>query len=252
MHLFFREDCPLQAGATVALAAEDLKHAGRVLRLKPGEELLIADGRGLAFRGRVVKVEAKEILAELETALPSTESPLNLVLCPSILKGEKMDLVIRQATELGVTRIAPLSTIRSIPQPGNGSDDKRLNRWRTIVRSSAAQCRRAFLPAVDSVRTLPELLEEAKQSSIVVPWEEDQTTPLAAFKPQEPYPRHGKALFLLIGPEGGFAPQEIEELKQNGADPVNLGPRILRSDTAAAAAITLVQAAWGDLARKEG
>ncbi len=251
MHLFFREDCPLQAGATVALAAEDLKHASRVLRLKPGAEILIADGRGLAFRARVVKAETQEILVELETALPSTESPLNLVLCPSLLKGEKMDLVIRQATELGVTRIVPLSTARSIPQLGQGSNDKRLTRWRTIVRSSAAQCRRAFLPTVDPVRTLPELLQEAGQSPIIVPWEEDQATPLATLKPEEPYPK-GEALFLLIGPEGGFAPQEIEELKQNGAVPVNLGPRILRSDTAAASAITLVQAAWGDLARKEG
>ncbi len=251
MHLFFREDCPLKAGAAVALAAEDLKHAGRVLRLKPGEEVLIADGRGLAFRGRVAKAEPQEILVDLQDALPSTESPLNLVLCPSLLKGEKMDLVIRQATELGVTRIAPLITARSIPQPGKGSDDKRFKRWRTIVRSSAAQCQRAFLPAVDPIRTLPKLLQEAGNSTIIVPWEEDQTTPLATLKPQEPYPE-GKALFLLIGPEGGFAPQEIEELKQNGAVPVSLGPRILRSDTAMAAAITLVQAAWGDLARKEG
>ena len=251
MHLFFREDSPLQAGATVALAAEDIKHAGRVLRLKPGEELLIADGRGLALRGRVVKAETQEILVELETVLPSTESPLNLVLCPSLLKGDKMDLVIRQATELGVTRIAPLITARSIPHPGKKSDDQRLKRWRTIVRSSAAQCRRAFLPTVDPVRTLPELLQEAGQNPIIVPWEEEQSTPLATLKPEESYSK-GKALFLLIGPEGGFAPHEIEELKQNGAVPVNLGPRILRSDTAAASAITLVQAAWGDLARKEG
>ena len=251
MHLFFREGCLLKIGAAVALAAEDLKHAGRVLRLKPGEEVMIADGRGLAFRGRVAKVEPQEILVELETALPSTESPLNLVFCPSLLKGEKMDLVIRQATELGVTRIASLITARSISQPGKGSEDQRLKRWRTIVRSSAAQCRRAFLPAVDPVRTLPELLKDAGHSTIIVPWEEDRATPLATLKPQEPYPE-GTALFLLIGPEGGFASQEIEELKQNGAVPVNLGPRILRSDTAAAAAITLVQAAWGDLARKEG
>lgn len=251
MHLFFREDCPLKIGATVALAADDLKHAGRVLRLKPREEVLVADGRGLALRGKVIKLEPNEILIELETALPSTESPLNLVLCPSLLKGDKLDLVIRQATELGVTRITPLITARSIPQPGKGSDDQRHKRWRAIVRASAAQCQRAFLPAVDPVHTLSELLHEVGQCTIIVPWEEDQSTPLATLKPREPNPE-GKALFLLIGPEGGFTPQEIEELKQNGAVPVNLGPRILRSDTAAAAAITLVQAAWGDLARKEG
>jgi 16S rRNA (uracil1498-N3)-methyltransferase len=251
MHLFFREDCPLKVGMAVALAVDDLKHAGRVLRLTPGEEVRIADGLGLAFRGRVVKVEPREILVNLQATLPSTESPLNLVLCPSLLKGEKMDLVIRQATELGVTRIAPLITSRSIPQSGKGSDDQRLKRWRAIVRVSAAQCQRAFLPAVDPVCTLTELLEEAKHSKIIVPWEEDQSTPLATFKLQEPYPE-GEALFLLIGPEGGFAPQEIEVLKQNGAVPVNLGPRILRSDTAAAAALTLVQAVFGDLARKEG
>lgn len=251
MHLFFREDCPLQEGATVALAIADLNHAGRVLRLKPGEKVLIADSLGQAFYSKVVKVEPGEILVELEMAMPSTESPLNLVLCPSLLKGDKMDLVIRQATELGVTRIIPLFTARSIPQPGQGSDDKRLKRWRTIVRSSAAQCQRAFLPTVDPVHTLPELLQEVGQCTIIVPWEEDQSTPLAVLKPQEPYPE-GKALYLLIGPEGGFALSEIEDLKKNGAVPVNLGPRILRSDTAAAAAITLVQAAWGDLARKEG
>ncbi len=251
MHLFFREGCALQAGSAVALAADDLKHAGRVLRLKPGDTVMIADGRGLAFLSLVIKVEAYEILVKLETALPSTESPLTLVLCPALLKGEKMDSVIRQATELGVTRIAPVITARSIPQPGCRPDDNRLKRWRTIVRSSAAQCKRAFLPAVDQVRTLPQLIQAAGQNTLIVPWEEDQATPLAAFKPQE-LSYEGKALFLMIGPEGGFAPQEIEELKLGGALPVNLGPRILRSDTAAAAAITLVQAIWGDLAGKEG
>jgi 16S rRNA (uracil1498-N3)-methyltransferase len=248
MHLFFREGYPLRKGESVALAEEDLNHAGRVLRLKPGEEVLVADGLGLAFRGRVASVKVQQILVDLEVEEPSSESPLNLVLCPSLLKGEKMDLVIRQAIELGVNRIAPLITARSIPRPGKGQDDKRLKRWRTIARSSAAQCHRAFLPPVDPVRTISALIAEADQDIIIVPWEEEESTPLANLKLKEPCPA-GKALFLLIGPEGGFAAQEIEELKQHGAIAVNLGPRILRSDTAAAAALTLVQAAWGDLTR---
>ncbi len=248
MHLFFREGYPLRKGEPVALAEEDLTHAGRVLRIMPGEEVLVADGHGLAFRGRVATVEAREIIINLEAEVPSSESPLNLVLCPSLLKGDKMDLVIRQAVELGVTRIAPLITARSIPRPGKGQDEKRLKRWRAIARSSAAQCHRAFLPPVDPVRTIAELITEAVQATIIVPWEEDKSTPLPGLQIKEPC-LPGKALFLLIGPEGGFAEQEIEELKLHGAIPVTLGPRILRSDTAAAAALTMVQAAYGDLAR---
>jgi 16S rRNA (uracil1498-N3)-methyltransferase len=251
MHFFFREEYPLKVGEAVALSDLDLNHAFRVLRLKPDDQVVIADGLGQAFRGRVIKTAPKEILILPEAEEQSFESPLEIVLCPSLLKGEKMDLVIRQAVELGVYRIVPLVTARSIPQRDEAREVNRLRRWRSIARSAAAQCRRAFLPPVDPVRTIGQLIAEAEHDLILAPWEEDQICPLSTFKLEEPF-NYKKALFLLIGPEGGFEAGEIEELKAHGAFPVNLGPRILRSDTAAAAALTLVQAAWGDFSRRVG
>jgi 16S rRNA (uracil1498-N3)-methyltransferase len=251
MHYFFREDYPLKGGEAVALSQADFNHAFRVLRLRSGEQVMIADGRGRVFQGKVIKSDPREILVLLEIEEPHFESPLKIVICPSLLKGEKMDLLIRQTVELGVQRIAPLVTERSIPQRDKTKEEKRLTRWRNIVRSSAAQCQRAYLPPVDSVRTITELIADTGQNMLIVPWEEDQVLPLAALALKEPY-NYEQALFLLIGPEGGFSSEEIEVLKEGGAVVVNLGPRILRSDTAAAAAITLVQAAWGDFSRRVG
>lgn len=251
MHFFFREGIPLKTGAKIALAEEDINHAFRVLRLNPGEEVVIADGRGLAMRGQVAAVSAREILVDLKAGEQLYEPPLKIILCPALLKGDKMDLVIRQAVELGVYRIAPLVSARSIVQPARGCYENRLKRWQAIARSSAAQCRRAFLPRVEPLRNLAELIEEARLALIVVPWEEERSQPLAALELKEPH-KFNQGLFLLIGPEGGFEAQEVEELKRGGAVIVSLGPRIMRSDTAAAAALTLIQASWGDLARKAG
>lgn len=251
MHFFFREDYPLKGGEAVALSEADLNHAFRVLRLCPGDQVMLADGRGRVFQAKVIKADQREILIQPEVEVPHFESPLKVVICPSLLKGEKMDLVIRQAVELGVHRVAPINTERSIPQRDKTKEEKRLARWRNIVRSSAAQCQRAYLPPVDPVCTLTELLSAAGQNRIIVPWEEDQSLSLADLGHQEPF-NYAQALFLVIGPEGGFSREEIERLKAGGAVIVNLGPRILRSDTAAAAAITLVQAAWGDFSRGVG
>jgi len=245
MHYFFLEGQRLSVETEVELFERDFNHAYRVLRLKPGDVLAISDARGKAFRGTVSVSEPKSIKVRLVEELSSAESPLNIILCHALSKGEKMDLVVRQAVELGVKKIIPVTTKRSIPDLGNNKEKKKNQRWQNIARSAAAQCRRAFIPAVERVRDLKAILLEFKGNPFLVPWEEESQLPLVDVLKQPP-PR-GKAVLLFIGPEGGFENSEIEAINNAGGKLVHLGPRILRTETAATAAITMVQAAWGDL-----
>jgi 16S rRNA (uracil1498-N3)-methyltransferase len=143
------------------------------------------------------------------------------------------------------TLIVPVITARSIPQREKEKDLKRLQRWRNIVRSASAQCRRAFLAQVEPVLEFGSALSRLEGFRTLVPWEEEKVAPLSEILKQ-PCPSDRVILFF-IGPEGGFTSVEIEALRKAGAITVNLGPRIMRSETAAAAVAVMVQAAWGDL-----
>ncbi len=246
MHYFFLKGESLVSGAEVNLASRDINHAFKVLRLRPGDNLVIADGLGLSREGEVVISTSSEVLVRLGSKLPNSESPLNITLFQSLTKGDKMDLIVRQAVELGVNRIVPFKSERSIPQRNEKQDQKRIERWCSKVRSAAAQCRRAYLPDVEPVSSFKHILPRIGNVKAFVPWEREKAVSLAGLLKQ-PCPT-GKAVFLFVGPEGGFEKTEIEALQEAGAEAVHLGPRVLRTETAAAAAIALVQSAWGDLA----
>ena len=245
MHYFFLEGHSLAGGFEVELAEQDLNHAYRVLRLKPGERVAVADALGKAFSGTVKISEPGKVLVILEEQLPAAESPLNLVLLYSMAKGEKMDLVVRQAVELGIKRIIPLTTLRSIPRLDGQKESKKIKRWQNIARSAAAQCRRAFVPQIEPVRDLRAILPEFSKYRTLVPWEEESIISLGSVLKQ-PCPDN-MAVLLFIGPEGGFESGEIDVIIKAGAQVVSLGPRILRTETAATAAVTMIQAAWGDI-----
>jgi len=245
MHYFFLEGEALTGGLEIALAGKDLNHAKRVLRLKAGDEIAVADGLGQAWCGRITFSSSKKVMVYLDRELPAAESPLNITLFQSLVKGDKMDLIVRQAVELGVSRLVPVVTGRSIPQRAGQQDEKRVLRWRSIIRSAAAQCRRAFLTQIEPVSELKSVLPRFGSCMTLVPWESERTVPLRQLLKQ-PCP-NDRAVFLLIGPEGGFDRAEIEALINSGAVTVHLGPRILRSETAATAVITMVQGIWGDL-----
>ncbi len=245
MHYFFKEGAALAAGLVVELDRADLNHAYRVLRLRKYSIVALADGRGSAFRGTVESISPEEVVVRLEEPLPPAESPRQLILLQALAKGEKMDLIIRQAVELGVRRIAPVFTERSIPRFDRSRETGRLKRWRSLVRAAAAQCRRALIPEVDPPRGFAEALELLEGRTALVPWEGEKGQGLAELL-RQPLPRE-KAVFLFIGPEGGFSGGEIAALTGAGARTLHLGPRILRTETAAAAVLGLIQAAWGDL-----
>ncbi len=245
MHYFFIEGETLTGGAETALPEKDINHAYRVLRLKAGDEVVVADGLGKARQGRITLSSPQKVLVLLGEEKAPAESPLKVTLFQSLVKGDKMDLIIRQAVELGVYRIVPFITGRSIPQRGRQQDEKKLVRWSSKARSAAAQCQRAFLPTIEPVCAFQSVLSRVAECRSLVPWEEEKAASLGDLLKQ-PHSEE-KAVFLFVGPEGGFARSEIEALVKAGAEKVHLGPRILRSETAAAAVITMVQAAWGDL-----
>ena len=244
MHYFFLEGESLASGEEVALASRDLNHAYKVLRLRAGDQLVVADGCGLSRTGEVIKATPEEVLVRLGSEMPGSESFLDITLFQSLTKGDKMDLIIRQAVELGVKRIVPFKSRRSIPHRNQKQDRKKVERWCSKVLSAAAQCRRSFLPYVETVSTFNDVISRINYNVALVPWEEEKVISLASYLKQ-PCPA-GKAVFLFIGPEGGFEKFEVEALQEAGAEAVHLGPRVLRAETAATSAITLVQSAWGD------
>jgi len=246
MHYFFIEGETLSVGNKVTLASEDLNHAYRVLRLKTGDVITIADGLGRAWIGKIVFSSPEKVMIYLNRELPPAESFLKITLFQSLVKGDKMDLIVRQAVELGVSRIVPVISGRTVPHYSSRQDEKRVLRWRSIIRSAAAQCRRAYLTEIEPVSKLASVLPRLESFKALVPWEDEKHFPISRILKQ-PCPEE-RAVFLFIGPEGGFDRPEIEALVKAGAVTVHLGPRILRSETAAAAVITMVQAAWGDLA----
>ncbi len=248
MHYFFINAETLEDKDIIALSSQDLNHAYRVLRLKAGDKVVVANGRGKARQGTITFASSQKILVALGKEQFGAESPLKITLFQSLVKGDKMDLIIRQAVELGVYRIVPIITGRSIPDYGKKRDEKKLLRWKSIIRSAAAQCRRTFLPLVEPVCNIQTVLPRIGNCKALVPWEEEKAFSLRDLLKQPDF--EDSAVSLFIGPEGGFEKVEIEALVKAGADKVHLGPRILRSETAATAVLTMVQAAWGDLSGK--
>ena len=250
MYYFYLEKQTLESGAEVELAAEDVKHALNVLRLKPGDQVVIADGMGKAFRSEIIAYESNNMKLRLQKTVASAESPLKITLLQSLAKGDKMDRLIRQVVELGVSKIIPVATERSIPRLNLKQEQKRIERWQKIIKSAAAQSRRACLPVIENFTKLESMLPKLRSEPVVVPWEEEQSASLERTLENMPPLKKGGSLFVIIGPEGGFSKTEIENLRGAGAETVHLGPRILRTETAAVAVVTIAQLKWGDLAEE--
>lgn len=240
----------MEAEREISLNPEDVNHAYRVLRLRKGSAVVVADGQGSAFHGVIGSIGPQAVTAWLVEPAQIVEPSLQITLLQSLAKGEKMELITRQAVELGVSCFVPVVTERSIPRLPESREAGRLERWRKIARAAAAQCRRAGLPRVEPVCSFTQVLERIPAHTAIVPWEQEKKQGLGELL-LKTHPEDGP-VYLFIGPEGGFSLDEIEALTAAGAVTVHLGPRILRTETAAATALTMVQSAWGDLGAGQG
>lgn len=228
----------------VAFDAHEAHHLARVLRLGAGDVVQALDGRGHELTVRLTEVGPRGAAGTVvERVARATESPLDLTLVQGIVKGDKLDAVIRMATELGVRRVAPVITERTIARAEPARWPHRLERWRRVAREAAKQSGRAIVPDVEAPCDLAEWTAAPRAPGLFVCLWERETTALAAVLPAERVERAS----VVVGPEGGLSEGEVERLGAAGAIVAGLGPRILRADTAGPVAIALLQSRYGDL-----
>ena len=231
----------LQSGRTLTLPPEAAHHALRVLRLRSGDELVLFDGLGGEYSGRVM--EATEVLrVTLESKRDiEREAPLALTLVQALPAGDKMDWVVQKAVELGVTTIQPVQARRSVVRLTGERADKRLTHWQQVAISACEQCGRNRLPSIGAVVDLPHYLaiapEENETRLLLSPQRGVRLSALS---------RPAGAVTLLIGPEGGFDEGEETAAHSVGFQFVSLGSRVLRTETAGVAALAAILALWGD------
>lgn len=231
----------LQAGMEIELDDNAHRHVARVLRLAVGDALTLFNGDGFDYVGEIGFCDRRATRVRiLSREVPGNESPLHLTLFAALLKGEAMDRVMQKAVELGVSRIVPVVAARSEALPAGERRDKKLAHWQGVIVASAMQCGRAVLPALDEITPLAAVLNAADGLRWIF-------SPHHA--PTADAPASADCLSLLIGPEGGFTPDEVASAQSAGWFIQRLGPRILRADTAATVAIARAQSRYGDLSR---
>lgn len=239
---FFAPPAAFQDGR-VLLDPEETHHLTRVLRLGMGAKVEVFDGQGRNFAAVVQRLDvAGAVLEVLEELAPWGESPLDLTLGIGLAKGEALDAVVRQATEMGVKLILPFISERS-EQVTPERAARRQGRWQRLAQESLKSCRRLSLPRIEKPQDFTGVLPGPETQKLLF-WEEELGGGLHAFL-SRPRP---DSVRVLIGPEGGFTPQEAGQARDAGYEIVSLGPRLLKVPTAALAALTLIQYAWGDLA----
>lgn len=230
----------LSPGATVALDADSAHYLRTVLRLRQGAELVVFNGEGGEYSAVVAAIHKETVSLALGEFIPrEAESPLHTHLGLGISRGERMDYALQKAVELGVSSITPLLTERCVVRLDGERKEQRLRHWRRLVLSACEQCGRNRPPAVHPPLALHD-------------WLPGQTGLRLFFDPQgtatlRNLPPPAGPVCLLSGPEGGFAEHERQAALAAGFTALRLGPRILRTETAALAALAAIQAAWGDL-----
>ena len=235
-------DQPLATGADVALPAQAGEHVARVLRLAAGDPLTLFNGDGADYAATILAVGKREVRVQvLDRQAVARESPLRLTLAQGVARGEKMDLIVQKATELGVARIVPLLTERAEVKLDAARAEKRLAHWRAVAASACEQCGRARLPEILSALPLPAWLAALADDGAL----RLALLPEAESSARELRPSDAGAL-LVVGPEGGLGERDTDALHEAGFHGLRLGPRILRTETAGLAALAALQALHGD------
>ena len=234
-------DLALESGALLTLPSDAARHLRRVLRMPDGARLLLFNGEGGEFEATLV-LAGGSARARVGARHPvATESRLEIGLAQGLSRGARMDYTIQKAVELGVHWIQPVLTERSVVRPDPERAGRRRSHWRGIVANACEQCGRALLPPVHDPLPLSEWLDRLPPSSDKLVATPEAPRSLAAL------PRPGASLVLLVGPEGGLASREVAAARDRGFEAFSLGPRTLRTETAALVALSAAQLLWGDL-----
>ena len=233
---------PLAAAGEVQLPEPAAAHVSRVLRLRPGDPLLLFDGSGADFRAELASLGGGRARACILERVPGlAESPLRVTLVQAVSRGERMDWTLQKATELGVRRIRPVFSARSVVRLDGDQAERRLRHWEAVVASACEQCGRSLLPVVEAPVDLERHLSTAPGAAVRLLLGPRSTDTLASRAAGL------EEVELLIGPEGGLDDAETGAALVAGYVAVRLGPRVLRTETAGIAALAVLQALAGDL-----
>jgi len=234
-------DLSLSSGETVVLPRDKAHHLSHVLRMHTGAAIKLFNDTGYEFDATIIKLTKKSADVEIKQACEiKNESPLNIVLCLAVARGQHMDFSIQKAVELGVNTIVPvMSEFSNVKLQGERVQNK-ITHWKNIIISAAEQCGRNRLPQLLMPVSFSECLTTSfSKTRLILHPGSQQAMP--ALKPDN------NQLSLLIGPEGGFSETEVSQAIANETIPISLGPRILRSETAVVCALSNAQQLWGDL-----
>lgn len=246
-NLRFYSPPPLQVGATITLSENAATHATKVMRLGVGDTLVLFCGDGADYTCELTNVQKSAVMAKVKSRqLVENESPLNITLLLGISAGDRMDIAIQKAVELGVNRVIPIKTERSVVKLDEDKAKKRVTHWQNIVVAACEQSGRAFVPQIEAPIALTAFLATTCASDTL----RITLDPLAdkkladILKPNSSKPTG--EIQLLIGAEGGLSANEIMLASQHKFTGVQLGKRILRTETAPLAAIAAMNTLWGD------
>lgn len=224
----------------ILIQGSDVNHMKNVLRMRPGEEVMVSDGNNRQYRCRVEDYpDGEAVLAILEAGLVDTELPSRIYLFQGLPKQEKMELIVQKAVELGVCQVIPVQTRRCVVKLDAKKAAKKVQRWQQIAESAAKQAGRGYIPVVSEVMTFQEALAFSETLDIrLIPYEladgmEGTRKSLDGIRP-------GQSVGIFIGPEGGFEKEEVSRAVEAGAMPITLGKRILRTETAGIAVLSIL------------
>jgi 16S rRNA (uracil1498-N3)-methyltransferase len=242
----------LQSGSVVELPRETGAHLAKVLRARSGDEVVLFNGDGREFTGAVEKVQGSRVSASIGAARTiDRESPFQLTLVQCVPRGDRMDFIVQKATELGVARIIPVLSRRSVVRLDEGQAASKQLHWRAVAVSACEQCGRNRLPSVAAPQPLLSYLGALAQANeslrLVLEPERARRTERGAQSIDIASLQSASLAEIAIGPEGGFAPEELEAFDLSSFSRLGLGPRVLRTETAAIAAIVVLQARFGDM-----
>ncbi len=235
-------DQPLAVGQRITLPEDSSAHLLRVLRLAPGDAVTLFNGDGFDYAARLLTAAKRGAEAEVTGREPvARESPLRITLVQGVARGEKMDLVLQKATELGVAAVTPVVTERTEVKLDAERAGKRMAHWRGVLAAACEQCGRAVLPRLSEPTALA-AYAGTECADIKLVLDPTGDVGLASVSPQA-----GQSIALVVGPEGGLSERDLATLRAAGFRGLKLGPRILRTETAGLAAVAALQALYGDL-----
>jgi 16S rRNA (uracil1498-N3)-methyltransferase len=227
------------------IEGNEVRHIRRVLRLKAGDEIIVFNGSVKEYNGTIVEEDPSSVVIRIQNIFPSPkESPLEITLAQSLLKGEKMDYLIQKVTELGIKEIIPFFSSRSVPLLDKSKKLKRLHRWERIAIEASKQCGRGMIPKIELFKDYSEMLETTSLDFLrLILWEGEGVRLKEVLEGS----KEKTKIFFIVGPEGGLSHEEVTDAKRKGFIPITLGRRILRSETASLCLLSILQYEWGDI-----